>query len=94
MQSFTFQLDGRPLMIRFDKGEKILKKLDFPRSRAMMAYQMQHSADLIGRREAARALAQMDKQPDAQVAAGFQTVAGFFNLPSPASSPASGPPVN
>ena len=59
-QRFTFQLDGKPLMIRFDKGEKILKKLDFPRSRAMLAYQMQHSADLIGRREAAAALAQME----------------------------------
>jgi aminopeptidase N len=82
MQSFTFQLDSKPLMIRFDKGEKILKKLDFPRSRAMMAYQMQHSADLIGRREAARALAQMDKQPAAQVAASFQANSGFFNLPS------------
>jgi aminopeptidase N len=64
MQRFTFQLDGKPLMIRFDKGEKILKKLDFPRSRAMLAYQMKHSADLIGRREAAAAvLAQMKSKP-------------------------------
>ncbi|MDX6694247.1 MAG: aminopeptidase [Blastocatellia bacterium] len=56
-QSFTFQLDGRPLMIRFDKGEKILKKLDFPRSRAMLAYQSEHSADRFGRLEALAALA-------------------------------------
>lgn len=32
-QSFTFKLDGKPLMIGFDKDEKILKKLDFPRAR-------------------------------------------------------------
>lgn len=32
-QNFFFQLDGKPSMIRFDKGEKILKKLDFPRTR-------------------------------------------------------------
>lgn len=62
-QSFTFQMDGRPLMIRFDKGEKILKKLDFPRSRAMLDYQRENSADLIGRREAATALARMETNP-------------------------------
>lgn len=62
-QSFTFQLDGKPLMIRFDKGEKIIKKLDFPRSRAMLAYQMEHSDDLIGRREAAAILAQVESKP-------------------------------
>lgn len=73
-QSFTFQLDGKPLMIRFDKGEKILKKLDFPRSRAMLAYQMRHSADLIGRREAAAALARMEKKPAAQFAVSLPNV--------------------
>ncbi|HEX8493207.1 MAG TPA: M1 family aminopeptidase [Pyrinomonadaceae bacterium] len=63
VQRFTFPLDGKPLMIRFDKGEKILKKLDFPRSRAMLAYQKEHSADIIGRREASMALAQMESKP-------------------------------
>ncbi|HEY0406007.1 MAG TPA: DUF3458 domain-containing protein, partial [Pyrinomonadaceae bacterium] len=70
VQSFTFQLDGRPLMIRFDKGEKILKKLDFPRSRAMLAYQSEHSADIIGRREAASALAQMKTRQAATLSSG------------------------
>ncbi|HEV7842480.1 MAG TPA: M1 family metallopeptidase [Pyrinomonadaceae bacterium] len=65
-QSFTFQLDGKPLMIRFDKGEKILKRLDFPRSRAMLEYQRQHSDDLIGRREAAAALARIVRRPASQ----------------------------
>jgi hypothetical protein len=87
-QSFTFRLDGKPLMIRFDKGEKILKKLDFPRSRAMLAYQMEHSADLAGRREAARLLAQTKEQPEVQVAAGF------FNLPSLATAVALRPSGN
>lgn len=70
-QRFNFQLDGRPLMIRFDKGEKILKRLDFPRTRGMLAYQMLHSADIIGRREAATALAQMKSSPASQLNAAF-----------------------
>lgn len=74
-QSFSFELDGDPLMIRFDKGEKILKKLDFPRSRAMLAYQMRHSADLIGRTEAASLLARMESRPATPL------ISGFFSLP-------------
>jgi aminopeptidase N len=56
-QRFTFKIDGKPLMIRFDKGARTLKKLDFPQSAAMLSYQLRHSADAIGRIEAAEALA-------------------------------------
>jgi aminopeptidase N len=56
-QSFTFKLDGKPLLVRFDKGERILKKLDFPQPTARLAYQLAHSSDAIGRLEAAEALA-------------------------------------
>jgi aminopeptidase N len=55
-QSFTFKLDSKPLLIRFDKGERILKKLDFPQPTARLAYQLAHSSDAIGRIEAAEAL--------------------------------------
>jgi aminopeptidase N len=58
-QRFTFKMDGKPLMIRFDKGERILKKLDFPQSTAMLQYQLTHSSDVIGRIEAAEALTRM-----------------------------------
>lgn len=56
-QRFTFKLDSKPLLIRFDKGERILKKLDFPQPTARLAYQLSHSADAAGRIEAAEALA-------------------------------------
>jgi aminopeptidase N len=68
-QRFTFKLDGKPLMIRFDKGERILKKLDFPQSAAMLQYQLTHSSDVIGRLEAAEALARI---------AGREIVAGIY----------------
>jgi len=58
-QRFTFQLDGKPLMIRFDKGARILKKVDFPQPASMLNYQLTHSSDAIGRAEAAEALARL-----------------------------------
>jgi aminopeptidase N len=70
-QHFNFQLDGRPLMIRFDKGEKILKKLDFPRSIAMLTYQMRNSTDMAGRREAAAQLKRIERRRASQAAAGI-----------------------
>jgi aminopeptidase N len=61
-QRFTFKLDGKPLMIRFDKGARILKKLDFPQPASMLKYQLAHSSDAIGRIEAAEALARLVKR--------------------------------
>ena len=58
-QRFTFKLDGKPLMIRFDKGARILKKLDFPQPASMLKYQLTHSSDSIGRIEAAQALSRL-----------------------------------
>ncbi len=58
-QRFTFKVDGKPLMIRFDKRSAILKQLDFPQPAEMVAYQLSHSTDAIGRIEAAESLARI-----------------------------------
>jgi aminopeptidase N len=58
-QRFTFQLDGKPLMIHFDKGSRILKKVDFPQPASMLKYQLAHSSDITGRLDAAEALARL-----------------------------------
>jgi aminopeptidase N len=55
-QRFTFKLDGQLQMIRFDKGERYLKKLDFPQPAARLKYQLTHSSDVFGRIEAAERL--------------------------------------
>jgi aminopeptidase N len=55
-QLFTFKLDGKPLMIRFDSRSSIIKRLDFALPEAMVAYQLEHSEDVVGRLEAAAAL--------------------------------------
>jgi len=71
-QSFTFSMDGEPRMIRFDKDSRILKTLDFPQSNAMLSYQLTHSADAVGRIEAAEALAVALKKQQPHVPSGEQ----------------------
>lgn len=39
-QRFVFKLDGKPTKILFDKGERILKKIDFPQSASALQYQL------------------------------------------------------
>ncbi|HEY6189744.1 MAG TPA: DUF3458 domain-containing protein [Pyrinomonadaceae bacterium] len=70
MQAFKFKLDSKPLMIRFDKRLGILKKLDFPQPEAMVAYQLSHSTDTIGRIEASEALALIRKRQTRRASTG------------------------
>jgi aminopeptidase N len=58
-QAFNFKLDGKPLMIRFDRRAGVLKRLDFPQPEEMLTYQLSHSTDALGRLEAAEALERM-----------------------------------
>ncbi len=58
-------LKARPRSIRWDKGNWILDKTDFPRSTAMMRYQLVNDDDVLGRIEAVDVLAQ---RPTDQVA--------------------------
>ena len=57
-ERFTFKLDSRPRMIVFDRGERVLKKLDFPQPGEMTVYQLKNSTDAVARIEAAERLAQ------------------------------------
>jgi aminopeptidase N len=41
-QRLSFKLDGTPLLIKFDKNESVLKKLDFPQPSARVAYRLSH----------------------------------------------------
>lgn len=56
IQSFTFKLDRTPRIITFDKGARLLKKLDFPQARAAAAYFMIDGADQTAQRQAAQAV--------------------------------------
>ncbi len=55
-QSFTFKLDRSPGLITFDKGARLLKKLDFPQSRGASAYLIIDGADFAAQRQATQAM--------------------------------------
>jgi len=56
IQSFRWPLDGPPLMIVFDRGDKILKTLDFKREPALLTYQLKHGETAPDRADAAVSL--------------------------------------
>ena len=56
-QTFTFPVDGAPLMVIFDKGDQILKSIDFKKSTAELVYQLNTCGDRArprGRRRGTR----------------------------------------
>ncbi len=69
-QTFTFPADGPPLMVIFDRGDQILKALDFKRDTAALAYQLKNAGTTPDRAEAAVALGSLKGDPDAVAALG------------------------
>jgi len=55
-QSFEFPVDGPPLMVVFDKDDRILKSVDFKKNTAMLAFQLKHGETTPDRADAAFAL--------------------------------------
>jgi len=68
-ETFTFQLDQKPLMVRFDEGNHLLKEWSFPKCREELLYQLVND-DVIGRMWAAKEL--MKFQSEASVAKALQ----------------------
>ena len=67
-ETFSFPADSEPLLVLFDKGDKILKSAEFHKSAAEWVYQLQHAEDVPDRLDAAQALGEM-KGSDAAIAA-------------------------
>ena len=55
-ETFSFPVDGPPLMVLFDKGDKILKSVDFQKSPEEWIRQLQTAPDVPDRADAAQAL--------------------------------------
>ena len=58
-ETFTFPVDGPPLMVLFDKGDKVLKSVDFQKSPEEWIRQLQTAPDVPDRADAAFALGSM-----------------------------------
>ena len=56
-ETFTLAADSSPLMVVFDKGDKVLKTLDFKRDAAALIYQLKNGETVPDRAEAAATLA-------------------------------------
>lgn len=67
-ETFSFSADSEPLMILFDKDDKILKSLEFHKTPAEWIYQLQNAEDVPDRADAAQALGDL-KGNDSAVAA-------------------------
>jgi aminopeptidase N len=55
-ETFSFPVDGPPLMVLFDKGDKILKSMDFQKSPEEWIRQLRTALDVPDRADAAYAL--------------------------------------
>jgi len=69
-QRFTFPADSAPQMVLFDKGDQILKALDFKKSPAELIYQLQHADAVPDRADAAEALGNVKDNSDVLAALG------------------------
>ncbi len=72
-QSFTFPADSAPLMVLFDKGDKILKTLDFKKTPAELVYQLEKAESVTDRADAAVALGSIKE--NSEVVAGLRQAA-------------------
>lgn len=59
---YYFPLSEKPLMVVFDKGDHILKTLNFKKSKEELIYQLKHDEEVAGRMRAARELTSFDDE--------------------------------
>ncbi len=63
-EKFTFDCSQRPLMVRFDEGNYLLKEWTFKKPLQELLYQLEHD-DAVGRMWAAQEIAKFDSDPQA-----------------------------
>ena len=67
-ETFEFPLEAKPLLVRFDEDNVLIKEITFPKERDELLYQLKHD-DVIGRMDAAAGLLAFAADP--QVVAGL-----------------------
>jgi len=69
-ETFTFAVDGPPLMVLFDKGNKILKSVEFQKTTKEWIYQLKNAEAVPDRADAAKALGEVKRNEDVVAALG------------------------
>ena len=72
-ETFTFSVDGPPLLVLFDKGTRLLKTAEFHKDKKEWLYQLKNAATVPDRADAAQALEKI-KNDEEVVAALGETV--------------------
>ena len=69
-ETFTFKSDSAPKMVLFDKGNQVLKSLEFKKDKKELLYQLKSAAELADRADAAVALGKLKDDDEAAAALG------------------------
>jgi aminopeptidase N len=69
-ETFALPVDGAPLMVLFDKGDNILKTLEFKKDPAALIYQLKNATTVPDRADAAVALSEFTRNDDVVKALG------------------------
>ena len=77
-ETFTFPADNAPLMVLFDKGDKILKSLEFNKQPAEWIYQLKSAADVPDRADAAKMLGEVKFNDEVVAALGAASTQDNF----------------
>ncbi|HEY1482050.1 MAG TPA: M1 family aminopeptidase, partial [Candidatus Acidoferrum sp.] len=67
---FTLPSESAPQMVLFDKGNQILKSVEFKKEKSELLYQLKNAPELADRADAASALGKMKKDEEATAALG------------------------
>src|SRR5580700_2467157 len=77
-ETFTLPADSAPQMVLFDKGDNILKSLEFKKDAAALIYQLKNAETVPDRADAAVALGEMKDSSDVVAALGYAAQHDLF----------------
>ncbi len=69
-ETFTFPSEAAPQMVLFDKGNQVLKSIEFKKEKKDLLYQLKNATEVADRADAAVDLAKLKKDDEAAVALG------------------------
>jgi aminopeptidase N len=69
-ETFTLPSDSGPVMVLFDKGNQILKSMEFKKDKKELLYQLKNAKELADRADAAVALGKLKEDSDVAAALG------------------------
>jgi aminopeptidase N len=69
-ETFTFPSSSAPQMVLFDKGNQVLKSVEFKKDKQELFFQLKNAGEVADRADAALALAKLKKDDDVAAALG------------------------